>query len=222
MTDTEIREVQTLGRMNDFGKSKATDFPASSLGGQKFAEAQTLVDELDELGEAQARASGEAQARAERKKNARVSLLKMLRAIRETAKAIDADKPGTSDLFKVPTTNGDEALVNSARASFANATLLKADFVQREMPATFLEDLSAIIDAFESANSSLNLHTGNRVSATAGIKTRLARAKNLRKELHPIVTNKYRNDHSALAAWKSASHVERPPRHATKKSTTKG
>jgi hypothetical protein len=89
---------------------------------------------------------------------------------------------------------------------------MKNGFVQREMPEVFLDDLSATINEFETAAGNLNLHTANRVSATAGIKSKLARAAKLRKEIDPIVRNKYRNDPATLAAWKSASHVQRPPK----------
>lgn len=220
MTDSEIREVQALNRVNDFGQARAADFPATSLGGQKFAEVKALVAQVDATGEAQANATGGAQSRAEVKKTHRVSVVRMLRAIRETAKAIDTDKPGTSDRFKVPRTNGDEPLINSARAIAAEARASEADFLQREMPASFVADLNTEIDEFESASNSLNLYTSQRVSSTASIKNQLAQARRLRKELNPIVSNKYRNDPASLAAWKSASHVERPPKRASKKATT--
>jgi hypothetical protein len=221
MRDIEIREAQALNRVNDFGQSRAADFPATSLGGQKFAEVKTLVKELDDLGEEQSNASGGAQSSSEVKRNHRAAMLRMLRAIRQTAKAMDADKPGTSDRFKIPTTNGDEALINAARSIAAEALAIKSDFTQRELPATFVEDLNTTIDGFESASNSLNLHTGRRVSSTAAIKTKLAQARTLRKDLNSIVTNKYRQDPASLAAWNSANHVERPPRPAAKKSATK-
>ncbi|MDX6693055.1 MAG: hypothetical protein QOF02_658 [Blastocatellia bacterium] len=220
MRDIEIREGQALNRINDFGQSRAADFPAASLGGQKFAEVKALVSALDDLGEEQANATGGAQSSAEIKANHRVTLKQMLRAIRQTAKAIDADKPGTSEKFKFPATKSDETLINAARSIASEAQALAADFTQREMAPTFVADLNTIIDGFENADNSLNLYTGKRVSSTAGIKATLAQARQLRGELNSIVTNKYRNDPASLAAWESASHVERPP-VSTKKSTAK-
>lgn len=212
MTDNEIREMQALERIDDFGTPRMGDFPRTGLGGQKFAEAKTLLTELRQLGEAQAAADGAAQASAEAKRRAKLSLQQKMRAYRETAKAMDADEPGTSDKFKLPTGNSEEALLNSARAFASTATAMKAGFVAREMPEAFLDDFTANITEFETHASELNLHTANRVGATAGIKSRLARAAQLRKELNPIVRNKYRNDPATLAAWNSASHVERPPK----------
>lgn len=212
MRDTEIREVQSLERMDDFERPRTADFPRTGLGGQKFAEVKTLLTELHQLGEAQAAADGAAQASAEAKRRAKLSLQQKMRAMRETAKAMEPDEPGISDRFKLPTGRSEEALLNSARAFFSTATPRKAGFVAREMPETFLDDLSETINEFETAAGDLNLYTANRVSATAGIKSRLARAAKLRKEIDPIVRNKYRNDPASLAAWKSASRVERPPK----------
>lgn len=220
MTDNEIREVQALSRVNDFGQARAADFPATSLGGQKFAEVKTLVIALDDLGKEQSSATGGAQSSTEIKGNFRASVLRILRAIRETAKAINTDKPGTLDKFKIPRTNGDEPLINAARSIAVEAKALEADFLQREMPATFVADLNAAIDGFEAASNSLNLNTAKRVSSTAGIKSKLAEARTLRNQLNAIVVNKYRDDPATLAAWKSASHVERAPKKATKKTTT--
>lgn len=216
MTDAEIRQAQSLSKIDDFGKARAADFPATGLGGQKFAAVKALVAEIDTLSEAQASADGAARASVEAKRVARLSVLQKMRAIRETAKAMEAETPGVSDNFKVPTKNGDEALVHSARAFVTAATPLKADFVQREMPATFLEDLTAAIDEFESASNSANLNTGKRVGATAGLRDAFMRATRLKRELKPIVRNKYRNDASTLAAWKSASPIELPPKTKSK------
>jgi hypothetical protein len=212
MRDVEIRQVQTMDRINDFASTRGADFPASSLGGRKFTEVVTLLAELDALGQGQARANGAAQASTEAKRAARAVIVRWMRAIRETAKAMESEHPGISNNFRLPTANGDEALVNSARAFVVAAETFKAEFIQRELPATFLDDLSDAIAEFERASSSLNLNTTERVRNTAALKSTLARAAVLRKELHPIVTNKYRDDSASLAAWKNASRVERPPK----------
>lgn len=216
MRDTEVRQVQALVRISDFGEARAADFAASSLGGQKLAEVKALVVELDKLGETQQSAGGAARASAEAKRAARSSLLRQMRAIRETARAMESDTPGIASKFRVPTTNGDEVLINAARSFVVTATPLKSDFVKREMPADFLEQLSATIDEFERATNDQNLNTGQRVGTTAGVKNALSRATRLRKELDPIVRNKYRDDPASLAAWESASRVERAPKRKSK------
>ena len=212
MRDTEIREAQSLSRIDAFGTERAVDFPAASLGGQKFAAVKALVAELDQLGEDQASAKGAAQASAEAKRVGRTSVRRKMRAMRETAKAMDADLPGFSDKFRLPTANGEEVLINAARAFVTDSTPFKSQFVQHEMPNSFIEDLSAANDTFENAANDQNVQTAKRVATTAGIKNALSRGKKLRRELNSIVSNKYRDDPASLAAWKSASHVEHQPK----------
>lgn len=221
MTDVEIRQAQSLNQVNDFGTAREADFPPASLGGQKFAAVKALVLEINKLGEEQSGAAAAARASTELKRVARLLLLAIMRAIRDTAKAMEAEHPGISDIFKIPTKNGDEALINAARAFVTAATPLKDDFLQREMPSTFLEDLTAAINKFESAANSVNLSKSKRVGTTAGLKNALKRAIALRNELNPIVRNKYQSDPAALAEWKSANHVELPPKAKDKNAAPK-
>jgi hypothetical protein len=112
MRDSEVREIQSLERIDDFGTPRSADFPRTSLGGQKFAEVKTLLTESHQLGEAQTSADGAAQASAEAKKKAKLSLQQKMRAMQETAKAMEADEPGVSDKFKLPQGRSEEALIN--------------------------------------------------------------------------------------------------------------
>jgi hypothetical protein len=212
MNDRDIRESESITRMREFGVDNAADFPPTSLGGQKFAEMKTLADELDLHGSNQSLGRGALLTSTGIKEAARKSIRQQMRAISETAKGMESIYPGIKDTFRVPTTNGDEALINAARAFITAATPMKAEFIKRELPETFLDDLSAAIERFESASDSQSQSAGKRVNATASIKQLLDRGMTLKHELDPIVRNKYRNDPAKLAVWESASHVERTPR----------
>ena len=61
MNGKEIRISQLGTRMRDFGSVKASAFPASSLGGQKFAALAALVGEIDLHGSMQPLSKGSAQ-----------------------------------------------------------------------------------------------------------------------------------------------------------------
>jgi hypothetical protein len=137
-------------------------------------------------------------------------------AIRDTALALEEVIPGVSGNFRLPRTNGDQALINGARAFVAAATPIKNEFTQREMPATFLEDLTEAIAKFESAVNEKNVNTEKRITATAAINASLERGAKLVRELDPIVNNKFRGNASTLAAWESASRVARPPKKTPK------
>jgi hypothetical protein len=143
-----------------------------------------------------------------------------MRAISDTAAAMESDYPGISNTFRMPKSNGDEALINSARAFVGAARLKKDEFIVFELPETFIEDLTEAIAKFEEAAGTKNLNTGKRVSATAALRDALERGMRLKRELDPIVRNKYRNNPAKLAAWESASHVERPAKKKASSSAT--
>jgi hypothetical protein len=217
MKDTEIRKFEMLTRVRDFGAAHAASFPANSLGGQKFAAVGAVVAELETHGAAQSSGKGAAQASTGAKSAAREDVREQMIAIRETALALESVRPGVSDNFRLPRTNGDQALISGARAFVAAATPLKNEFIQHEMPATFLEDLTAVVLEFERALNEKNLSTEKRVSATAAINASLNNGAKLVRELDPIINNKFRGDAATLAAWTSASHVERPAKKAASK-----
>lgn len=199
-------------RVDNFSAERASDFSTSSLGGQKFAALNDLIDELEQHGTAQSSSSSAARTSTGAKRAARKDLRGKMAAISETARTMESSIPGIGTKFRLPNNNGDQALLSAARAFVENATPLKSEFISREMPASFLEDLIAAINAFESALDSRNLNTEKRVTATAAIDVLIERGRALVRELDAIVRNKYRNNPATLAAWESVSHVERVAR----------
>lgn len=219
MKDREIRKLDMLRRVRDLGAANAPSFPAGSLAAQKFEAVGAIVAEVEALAATQSTGSGAAQAGASAKRAARADLREKMAAVRDTALALEEAMPGVSANFRIPRTNGDQALVSAARAFAAAATPLKNDFLQREMPATFLEDLTAAVARFEIALNEKNASTEKRISATAAIADNLERGLKLVRELDPIVNNKFRGNAATLAAWDSASHVARPPKKTPPQTT---
>ena len=212
MNDSQTKSFEMFRRVEGFGSEHAADFAASSLGGEKFAALSGVIDELEEHGTAQSAGGSAARTSTGAKRAARAELKRQMIAISETARAMESTRPGIAATFRVPNTNGDQALLNAARAFVEAATPLKQEFIRHELPATFLEDLNAAIDAFESALSSQNQNKERRVTATAAIEAVVERGRQLVRELDAIVSNKYRRDPATLAAWESASRVEKLPR----------
>jgi hypothetical protein len=217
MDNVQISNYELFTRADGFGVERAADFPASSLGGQTFISLRALIAELEQKGTAQTLSKGAAKTSTQAKKIGRENLRGKMVAVSETARTMESSFPGISASFRVPYTNGDQALLSAARAFVETATPLKAEFIKREMPADFLEDLIAAINAFESACDNQNLHKEKRVAATAAIDALIEQGKELVRQLDAIVRNKYRNDPATIAAWESATHV---PRTARKKKTT--
>ncbi|PYS49037.1 MAG: hypothetical protein DMF68_11265 [Acidobacteria bacterium] len=210
MDDLQTNYYEMFMRTDNFGAEHSTDFPEPSLGGQKFGSLRALIAELEQHSTAQSSSKSAARASTGMKRGAKKDLRQKMVAVSDTARVIDLSIPGTAANFRMPTTNGDQALLSAARAFVEKATPLKDEFTKREMPADFLDDLRGAISAFEATLDSKNVNTEKRVTATAAIDTLVERGRTIVRELDAIVRNKYRNDPATLAGWESATHVERP------------
>ena len=151
MNDKESRNYQRFVRVHGFAQAHASDFAPGSLGTQTFAIVGAVITEIDGLAAGEVSAHGGARQGTETRAQARVALHEDLVAINRTARAMANDVPGINEMFRMPRGNNDRDLINAARAFLADATPLKAQFIAHELPADFLEDLQADIEAMESA-----------------------------------------------------------------------
>ena len=81
------------------------------------------------------------------------------------------DTPGVDDKFRLPRGNGDQTILNAARAFARDAAPLSPEFVKHDMPDDFLADLQSDIDAFEEAIRDHETGKDTHVAARAGIET---------------------------------------------------
>jgi hypothetical protein len=211
MNDKEIRNYHRFGRVEGFGQGHAAAFAPGSLGAQTFAMVSAVIVEIDGLAAGEVSAHGDVHQGTDARAQARAALRDDLEAINRTARVMD-DVPGIKDKFRLPRGNNDRELINAARAFLADATPLKAQFIAHELPADFLEDLQADIDAMDSAMRHQATGVGDHVAASAALDDAFSRGNEAVRKLDPIVRNKFANDPAVLAAWTSASHVERAPR----------
>jgi hypothetical protein len=86
------------------------------------------------------------------------------------------------------------------------------EFLKRGFNSAFISDLRALSNDFDDAINRKAQHKGKQVAATAGIDDLIGRGLHIVRELDVLVRNAFSQDPSALAAWESASHVERPTR----------
>ena len=214
MNDKENRTYQKFVRVRDFGTAHATDFAPNSLGSQTFTALGAVITEIEGHSAGEASARGTARQGTETRSQGRAALHDALEAISRTARVMGDDVPGINEKFRVPRNASDQDLLNAARAFLADATPLKAQFIAHEMPADFLEDLQADIDAMLTAINSQSSGVGNHVAANAALDDAMDRGNDLCRKLDAIVRNRYANNPAVLAEWTSASHTERAPRRA--------
>jgi hypothetical protein len=214
MKDIFRNYLNTFVRVRDFGAENPVDFKPDTAAGQNMAAVAAAVDALEQAGAAQA--SGAASQTTMGKSLALADIRAGVRAINKTARAIAVDDPPVAELFRMPAGNNEQTLLAAARAFITNATPMQAQFVAFGLPATFLTDLQDDIDEYDAAVAARDAATDAQIAATASIETAVHNGLDALRRLRAIVQNIYHDNPAKLAAWTSASHVERP---AKKKAT---
>jgi len=212
MNDSERRRYECFLRIKQFGIDNAADFAAIPVAVTNFGVITTEVDFLDEQGAEQQEGFGDARGATDVKGTARENLREELSDIARTARSMEYQFDGISDRFRMPRNSSDQTLLATGRAWVDEATPIVADFVAYGMAATFVTDLTAACDAFEATFGPQASAIDDHVEATADIGESVRRGMVARRILDGIVRNVYKNDPGKLAAWTSASHIEKPPK----------
>lgn len=123
---------------------------------------------------------------------------------------------GISNKFRMPRNRNDADLLNKGRAFFTESAPYDQDFQDYGLDKNFRAHLNTAADAFEATFSTTASATAEHVEATAKTGESIRLGMVAVRILDGVVKNKYANDVGKLAAWTSASHVEKAP---TKKPT---
>jgi hypothetical protein len=204
-----------------FGLANAADFPAASLGGQQFALIHTFVTSAATLGASQVSSEEQTHSAVLGKVAVRFHLHDDMIGITNAAHSLVLlGNPTIGGKFLMPHSNGDQALLNAARAFAADAVAFSAALISVGLPATFLTQLSADITAFEGLITTKGSALAGQAGATGGLENAAHQAAVALHVLKTIVPNIYKNNPTKLAAWATASHVQkhtpvpRPPKPA--------
>lgn len=192
-----------------FITGNAADFAAGGIVLVQLAVLQAVVAAIQVLSGEQAAGLGEARFGFNSKDTARENLREMLSEIARTARSMVYAFPGIDLKFRMPRNRNDAELLAKARAFLLEATTHQADFILYEMDAGFLAELQALIADFEQSLSAPATAIDTHVEATAEIGAEIRKGMIAVRTMNGAVMNRYRNDVGKLAAWLSASHVEK-------------
>jgi hypothetical protein len=101
---------------------------------------------------------------------------------------------------------------DTERRYFERGVLVSRFGIAYEMDPDFRKDLNNVANAFEARFGSTATATAEYVSANAETASNLRQMNVAVRTLDGIVKNKYTNNPTKLAAWISASHVEKAPK----------
>jgi hypothetical protein len=142
-------------------------------------------------------------------------LLSDMRAINKIARALPrVDFPGVREQFRMPQGGSYVNLAATGRAFVLNATPLSQVFIDRGRPATFVEDLTAAVTAFEAARVRRQEGRHGQVASTAALEIAGRKGVAYMRELDSILSPIYEPDPLVFAAWKTAIRIERAPQTA--------
>lgn len=212
MNDKQRRRFERLTRSRDFVATHSADFPADSIGGKALASISDRIEEIENLDAARSTSARTVQHGTSSRSDAREALRRQLGAISDTAATIALDFPELKDKFRRPRTNiNDQNLLTTARSFHAEASPLKARFVQYNMAENFLDALNAVIATFEQSINQQNVGKDGRRANSVAIDAALSAAEQDLERLDTVVRNKFVADAAALAAWKSARRLQSGP-----------
>lgn len=209
MNDLLRRRLEACLRVKAFGVAHTDAFSAGSRGHELFTALDATIANIQARALEHDQGTRESRQMSASKNVARDSLLDQLEAISRTSRSLALQSPGLEEKFRMPLPSPGLNLLSAARSFLANATPLKAAFVREELPADFLEELTASIQEFDTALNEATRSKGTKVSARAAQDHDIGKGMSLLRQLDVVITNKFRSNPAVLAEWTSASHVER-------------
>ena len=214
MKKGEIRILQMLVQVRQYILSRIAAFPAGSRGHELHVAVDTSIKNIERLSAAQAMHAHAAREKTAQKKVAHEALRALLEAISRTARSMSREMPGMKEKFRLPSRKDGQMWLATARDFVVAAEPLADEFVRRGMAPDFVDDLKARIFAVGQAVDGRAQQSAERVASTANVGEAAEQGLNAVRDLDAIVRNVYADNPAELAAWESASHVERAPRRA--------
>ena len=220
MDSLDTRRQEMFMRVQEYTSQYPAPFAAGSYGAVLAGKLGEVVDGLRAQALDQSKGRSSVRESSGSKAAAGDELLRRMEAISRTARVMAFDVPGLEDKFRLPRGIGDQPLLLLARTFADDAEPLKSEFTKRGLASDFVEELREAVASFDDAINRKSQGRGKHVAATAAIDGLVERGVRHVREIDALVRNTFHSDPSALAAWESASHVERPARKSRQKSTT--
>jgi hypothetical protein len=215
MNNLNNRRLVMLDSVTEFGENHTLN-PAIArvtvLYGQIAASATTMRN----LGGSQVEGFGDVRSAVSESAVLRDEVLGDMRAISKIARALPAaDFPGVREQFRMPARYSYQGIADTARAFITNATPLSQVFIDRGRPATFIEDLTTVLAAFDTSRQRKQAGRHGHIGSTAGLEVTGRKGVAAMRELDAILSPIYEPNPVLFAAWKAATQIERAPEAAT-------
>ncbi len=211
MNDYLRRNYEACAAASQLLTDNLTDFNTGMPNTKRLALAAAVAD-IETKNAELAGGFGETSMEFEQKGTAREILRSDVAMIADMAEGMEPDFDGITDLFRFRRNLPDADLLALARAFHTSSATYEADFIAYGLSATFRADLNTQADAFETETGDASTAKADRVGAGQALAASVAAAMQLKRTMDPIVRTKYTGNPGKLAAWTSASTVEKAPK----------
>lgn len=213
MDELERVVTECLQRIDNFGQENAAAIAVNAKATAAFAAIADYVAQLDATGALRTSANATKLTQTGFRRMKRSELYSYLLWMSRNARDIARHNEAFVNKFRIPRRNlNDALLLETARAFYADSETVKATFIEYGLPATFRDDLDALIDEFDGAISAQDSALRERVASNATIDEVVDNALTGRRTLLVIVPNIFNGNRGKLADWASASHIEKLPK----------
>lgn len=217
MRDSENRCYETFLSVREYGTVQSALFPSSSHAGEVLTELNDIINQIEAQASAQSSGKMSVRESVQSKAATRDELRRSIEAICRTASVMAFTIPGLANKFRIPAGLKDQEMLTLARSILTDAPPYQSEFIKRGLKAVFLEELGAQANRFEEAITRKIRGKETHVTATATLDHLIERGLRCLRELDVIMRNTFADDPASLAAWLSASHIERHVPRAKKK-----
>lgn len=211
MTDEDVFEFNSAGRMSQFGAANNTIIKTSAKAVSSLAALDADVAALEASGAMSVSAGGTQRDGTQDKTAAQTALDKLVRKIAKTAKVIKTEEPDFDNKFKLERGSlNNQELLDTARAFQGDVLPVEAKFADYGVTSAATK-LQTGINSFEAGQTQQNTGKGGGVAATAQTRANVKSLKKNRRTLKTIVANllEEAGEVALLEEWKSACRVEK-------------
>jgi hypothetical protein len=217
------RCLELLDRVSEFFNEHST-LTFGTRGTALIGQVETTADSIRAYGAGQVNGFGEFMGGVAESQQLATELRAQIKEIELAAEAMDpATAPVPAEQLQRSRTKSFQALLDTAAAFATVLTPLPVQqaFIDRDFPATFVADLTALATQFAEETGRKYAGRQTQKGGTLGVDQNAEKGLAIVKELNAIVTKKLRpTDPVLLGVWKAASRLEQPPQRTTEEATT--
>lgn len=211
MNDFLRRNLESGQRCRQWFTDYSPLIPVGSIFETKANALTAKVTVIEDTAGQQEAAKSEGFSATDVKGSERQDLLDVMSPVRDAARAADADHPGTRDRYRYTANMPDLTLLAAGRSFSAGGvdddTLLK-DYGAPNHWATII---SGACDAFEATFGAQDSAKGESVAKNAELSAATNEMNALKSTIRHLVQVYAAHNPGALAAWKTAAHLEKFP-----------